>query len=179
VKSSVKLLALLIFVSLTGCAATVNRSTTNEIKLTAPSAPIKKIALLVTGNATCEASSDWQAFQAEWRTAMEAAVSSTGLPFEYLDSKVPEQAKETILVQVKVNDYRYLTSGARYGFGVLVGNAYMDSDVKFIELPAQKTLGTRKYSTTSSAWQGAFSAMTDKQLQAVSNEIVKEIIDDK
>lgn len=110
---------------------------------------------------------------------MEAAVSTTGLPFEYLDSSVPEQAKETVLVQVKVNDYRYLTSGARYGFGVMVGNAFMDSDVKFIELPAQKTLGTRKYSTSSSAWQGVFSAMTDKQLEAVSNEIVKEIIDDK
>jgi hypothetical protein len=36
-------------------------------------------------------------------------------------------------------------------------------------------LGERTYDTSSTAWQGAFSAMTDKQVQAICKQIVGEV----
>lgn len=41
--------------------------------------------------------------------------------------------------------------------------------------PAQTPAGTRKYNTISSAGQGILSPMTEKQLQAISDDIVKSI----
>jgi len=41
--------------------------------------------------------------------------------------------------------------------------------------PSGRVLGSRKYSTSSTAWQGIFSAMTSKQVQAISEEIVAEV----
>jgi hypothetical protein len=39
----------------------------------------------------------------------------------------------------------------------------------------KRSLGTRKYATTSSAWQGVVSAMTNKQVAALSTEIVQDL----
>jgi hypothetical protein len=36
-------------------------------------------------------------------------------------------------------------------------------------------VGTRRYATSSSAWEGVFSAMTDKQVLAISNGIVRDL----
>ena len=63
----------------------------------------------------------------------------------------------------------------RVGFGIVTGNAFIDADAAFIELPSKRSLGTRKYATTSSAWQGVFPAMTSKQVAALSTEIVQDL----
>ena len=80
----------------------------------------------------------------------------------------------TLLV-VNINDYRYLTPGARYGFGVMTGNAFIDSSVEYRDLKTGAVLGEKRFNTTSSAWQGVFSPMTDKQVQAIATEIAGEI----
>jgi hypothetical protein len=165
-------------VALTGCAATVNRGDTQSSTQGAikpATAATEKVAVLITGSPTVESSKDWQDFRGEWRGAMAAAAAASKLNFGYFDSEIPPQSAGTTLVKIKVNDYRYLSTGARIGFGIFTGNAFVDSDVEFIEQPGGRSLGTRKYSTTSSAWQGVFSAMTDKQLQALSTEIVKDV----
>jgi hypothetical protein len=45
----------------------------------------------------------------------------------------------------------------------------------FSELPARTAVGTRKYNTSSSAGHGISSAMTEKQLQAISDDVVRSI----
>jgi len=45
----------------------------------------------------------------------------------------------------------------------------------FVDLPSRRSLGKRKYATSSTAWQGVFSAMTDKQVAAISGEILQEL----
>ncbi len=161
--------------ALTGCAATVNRPVAAEAKLTASTTAPKQLGLMVVGNSAMEGSADWQSFRGEWRAAMAAATATAGLRFTYFDTNVPEQTEPTTLIRVQVNDYRYLTPGVRYGFGIMTGNAFVDADVEFVELPLKKVLGSRKYTTTSSAWHGVFAAMTAKQLAAISTEIVKEV----
>lgn len=170
------LFAIPVAIALGGCAATVsNTASTDAPALRTPAVPVNKVAVVITGKPAVQASADWQTFRAEWRTAFNTAATSAGLGFSYFEAEPASQPAGTALVRISVNDYRYLTSGARYGFGVMTGNAFIEADAHFIEMPSKRPLGTRKYATSSSAWQGIFSAMTDKQVAALSTEIVQEL----
>lgn len=169
-------IALTFFIALTaGCAATVSQPTGSQAPVAVSAAAARHIVLQVEGTPTVEGSGDWQAFRGEWRAAMAQAASAAGMKFDFADTAAPRASGPATLVRVKVNDYRFLSAGARYGFGVMTGNAFVNADVAFIELPSKKTLGTRHLNTTSSAWQGIFAPMTTKQLEALSSEIVKEV----
>jgi hypothetical protein len=162
-------------VALTGCAATVTKPAD------APAAPLQvtskpaSVALLITGNATIQAAADWHTFRAEWRSAFSAAAAAAAITASYLESEPADQPAGTVLIRVVVNEYRYLTPGARFGFGVFTGNAFVDAEAEFVEFPARRSIGKRKYATTSSAWQGVFSAMTDKQVRALSDAMLKDL----
>ncbi len=160
---------------LAGCAATVSKSTA-EARPLAVSASPTAVALLITGSPTLQASADWHTLQAEWRTAFANAAASAGLPFTYLDAEGGEQPGGVVLARVTVTKYRYVTPGARFGFGIFTGNAYINADTEFFEFPGRRSMGTRTYSTSSSAFEGIFSpAMTDKQVIAISDAMIKEI----
>ena len=57
----------------------------------------------------------------------------------------------------------------------MTGNAFIDSKVSFLDLQTGATLGERTYNTKSTAWQGVFSAMTEKQVQAICKDIVAQV----
>lgn len=161
---------------LTGCAATVQRPLgASTTPLQVPPAANQRVALLVKPAPALPKSTDWELFRTEWRTAVSTAASSAGKQFDYYEAQPGATATPGTLVVVTINDYRYLSPGARYGFGVMTGNAYIDAEARFYELPSQRELGQRKYATSSSAWEGIFSAMTDKQVQAIAAEMIKEI----
>jgi hypothetical protein len=80
----------------------------------------------------------------------------------------------TLLV-VDVADFRLLTASARVGLGVMTGNAYVQAKVSFRDLKTGDTWGEQKYDTTSTAWQGVFSPMTEKQVRAICKEITSEL----
>jgi hypothetical protein len=63
----------------------------------------------------------------------------------------------------------------RYGFGVMTGNAFVQARVSFRDLKTGDSWGERSYDTSSTAWQGVFSAMTDKQVRAICKEIVADL----
>ena len=82
---------------------------------------------------------------------------------------------ESTLVVVKVRNYKYLTPESRIGLGIFAGNAYVNAEVEFYELPTKKLIGSRIYETSTSAAEGILSATTRKQVLAMSAEIVDEI----
>lgn len=161
---------------LAGCAATVQRAPTDAaVPVRVPAQSSKNIVMNVTGSPTVVQSKDWEAFKGEWRSAMGSAATAAGARFSTQDGAPRPTSEPGTLVVVDVNDYRYLTPGARFGLGVMTGNAYIDTKVRFVDLRTGAPLGERAYNTSSSAWQGIFSAMTDKQVQAISKEVISEI----
>ncbi|MDO9420171.1 MAG: hypothetical protein Q7T66_05865 [Herminiimonas sp.] len=160
---------------LSGCAASVQKSSTHATVIGIPAASTKQIVLNVTGKPELLESADWEQFKGEWRAAMKAAAASIGAKFSSQDSKPQPTGEVGTLVVVNINDYRYVSPGARYGLGVLTGNAYMDAKVQFNDLETGSSFGERAYNSSSTAWQGVFSAMTEKQVQAMCLEIVNEI----
>ena len=168
-------LVLLTAALLTGCAATVTRdSPTTAATSVSPSAT-KAVYLEVAGAGNIGSGDDWNALLEEWQTSMGAATSARGMQFTLAKPGMAPLSGPGVLVKMKVNDFRYVSQAKRYAVGILAGNAFMDLDVEFVELPQRKTFATRKFQTSSSAWQGVFSAMTPKQVEAVSKEIVVEI----
>ncbi len=169
-------LAVLTITLLSGCAATVNKSSSPDappLRVAAESS--KAVAMNITGSKAATASNDWEQFKGEWRAAMKAATAAAGIQYSEQDGNPRPTGQPGTLVVVQVNDYRYLSPGARYGFGVMTGNAYVDSKVRFMDLKSGASYGERVYNTSSTAWQGIFSAMTAKQIEAICNEIVTEI----
>ena len=128
--SLAKTLALAIAVSLVGCAATVGRPQGDEPKLASAATPTQRVVFLITANPKMQSSADWQTFRAEWRTAFENAAAAAGLTPQYVENEPAGSPAGTALVRITVNDYRYLTAGARYGFGAMAGNAFIASLAK-------------------------------------------------
>jgi hypothetical protein len=160
---------------LSSCAATVQNASPTNSPIHVKREGARKIVMMVKGSNIATESADWELLRAEWRTGMSLAAKNAGLGFSYQESEPKAGSDRATAVIVNVNDYRYISPVARYGFGVMTGNAYLDLDVSFSDLTSGKSLGTKKYSTSSTAWQGVFSAMTDKQIAAVCDEIVSEV----
>jgi len=106
---------------------------------------------------------------------MSASAAASELAVTYQEVVPTTSTDAGTLVVVTVNDYRYISQGARFAVGIMTGNAFIDADVSFTELPSNRAVGARKYNTSSSAWQGIFAAMTDKQLRSICDEIVREL----
>ena len=129
----------------------------------------------ITGSKVATASKDWEQLKGEWRAAMKAAATAGGIKYSEQDNATRPPAEPGTLVTVHVNDYRYISAGARFGFGVMTGNAFMNSTVSFADLRDGRIYGERSYNTASSAWEGIFSAMTAQQIEAICKEIVMEL----
>ncbi len=129
----------------------------------------------VTGSEVATSSADWEPFKGEWRAAMAAAAAARHASFSAQEGDPRPTGEPGTLVVVQVDDYRYLTPAARFGFGIMTGNAYIDSRVRMLDLENGTLLSEESYNTSSTAWQGVFSAMTDKQIRAVCDEVVAQI----
>jgi hypothetical protein len=57
----------------------------------------------------------------------------------------------------------------------MVGNAWVNSSADYSDLKSGHLIGTRTYDTSSSAWEGVMSAMTQEQVQAISQKIISDI----
>jgi hypothetical protein len=172
--AALKTLAIVVVIGLSGCAATVAQPTADARPLAAAATP-SGVALLITGSATVLASTNWHTFRVEWRTAFASEAKAAGLSFTDLDAEGGEQPAGVVLVLVAVNKYRYLTPETRATFGIMTGNAFINADAEFFEFPGRRSLGRKTYSTSSLAWEGIFSAITDKQLIVISNAMIQEI----
>mgnify|MGYP001545567508 CR=1 FL=1 len=56
----------------------------------------------------------------------------------------------------------------------MVGNAWVNSSADHSDFKSGSLIGTRTYDT-SSAWEGVMSAMTQEQVQVISQKIIRDI----
>ena len=170
------LTAVAALVALAGCAATVARVAPGAAAapITVSQAAAKRIHLAVTPGPGVEAGADWTRLVADWQTSMAASAYGRGASFS-LAQPGETPGGSGVLLRMQVNQFRYMTEGTRALVGVFGGNAHLDVDVTFVELPQGSTGGTRNYKASSSAWQGVLSAMTPKQVDAMAREIIAEI----
>lgn len=165
--------------SLVGCAATVTQtptSTSSPAATPRAQAPAGALVAVISGSAAVRTNSDWQSFLAEWQASLAASAGTAKMPFIFAKDETAIPSNASILVRLTVNYFKYVSTTERFLLGVIAGNANMDVDAQYIELPDNKPFGSKKFNTTSSAWEGIFSAVTPKQVQTVSEMIVKDVV---
>lgn len=166
---------LAVVILLAGCAATVQQPAAVQPRVEIPADAAGRIVVVVKGSDKASASSDWEDLRELWRTSMNAAADAAGIGFDWRDSEASVPRRAGTVAVIRVNDYRYISTGARYGLGAFTGNAFIDAEVTFRDGRSGRPFGRRTYGTSSSAWQGIFSAMTSKQVEAISTEIVGDV----
>lgn len=173
---SIRMAMLAVAVTLSGCAATVVKDrSTGAPAMKVPAEASRSLVLNITGTPDVLRSSDWDLFRGEWRGALAAESAAADIPFSMQTGEVRPTGQNGTLLAVTVSDYRYMSTGARIGLGALGGNAYVDAKVRFIDLKTGVLFGEESLRTSSSAWQGVFSAMTLDQLRAIAKDIVSNL----
>lgn len=168
---------LLMAAALAGCASTVQKSAESAgTSVGAGNAVGKALILDVTGSTVSTTAKDWNDFRALWPEACSQEATAVGAGFSMQNAQSPAAEGEGTLVLVNIEDYRYVSTGARIAFGVMTGNAFINATVTFRDLKSGAVRATKTYDTTSSAWQGVFSGMTTKQVRAMCHEIVNEVV---
>ncbi len=172
----VRSVALIIaFAFLTGCAATVKKGSLDATPLRVPAASSSKLVLNLSGADISTSAKDWEGFKEEWQEDFLEQTRLAGIAFELQSGQARPTGEEGSLLSVYVDDYRFIRPGSRYAVGIMTGHAYIQSKISFADLKTGERFGEQNYNTTSSAWEGIFSAMTNKQVEAIAVDVVRQV----
>ena len=140
-----------------------------------PAASARNVVLTMTGPKTVVDSKDWGEFQREWRETFAEHAKAAGVTFRFVDSAPAASAEEGTLLLVNVDDYRIVGIGARIMFGIMTGNAFIDAQVRFLNLRDGAKFGEQSYKTTSSAASGIFAKVTPQQVDAIASNVFLDL----
>lgn len=171
---SMKFLATIVVIcalGLTGCATRM-QAVEDQKPIAVSAAATKKLVLAMDGSEVAKGSDSWGSLTSAFHDGCKEEASSAGVPIEFQHGAAHATGEEGTLFSMYVNDFRYVSTGARIGFGIMTGNAFIDASTKFQDLKSGDVWGERPYSTKSSAWQGIMSAMTAKQAQTICKNMI-------
>ena len=160
---------------LAGCAATIKRDTVDASMIRLPATAAARLVLNVDGSKEAVTATDWSGFRQEWQENFLDQAKAAGIPFEMQEGTARPTGQSGTLLSVYVTDYRFIRPGSRYAVGVMTGNAYIESKLTFRDLRTGETLGVQTANTSSSAWEGVFSAMTNRQLEAIAADVMRQL----
>lgn len=157
---------------LSGCAASVKSTGAETLTIEQPAR--NNLVVAIQGNGKVQQNEDWARLRQEWNQALKDEAARAG--YRLTESHVADPAvKDGVGIKINVTNFRYLTPGARYAAGVMVGNAWINSSAEYSDLKSGRLIGIRTYDTSSSAWEGVMSAMTKKQVAAIAQQIISDI----
>ena len=158
-----------------GCAATVKRPSSEAGVVRLSPASASKLVLNMSGPPASVGSGDWPGFKQEWQESFAEEAKQANMAFVFQNGPAKPTGEQGTLLSVYVDDFRFIRPGTRYGVGIMSGNAYIESKLTFIDLATGAVLGVQTANTSSSAWEGVFSAMTDRQVRAIAADVFKQI----
>lgn len=165
------LIAMLFILGLSGCAARMEKPD-GQAPIRVGAQAATKLVLSLNGSDVATTADDWETMKGVWRDAFSQEAKNSGIAYAFQDGAAKHTGEDGTLLAVYVNDYRYVSKGARFGLGVMTGNAFIDSKVRFINLKDGELWGEQPYNTSSTAWEGVFSAMTAKQVEAICKKMI-------
>ncbi|MGE7961447.1 hypothetical protein ACQKPC_03600 [Pseudomonas sp. NPDC089918] len=157
---------------LSGCAASVKSGGTETLAI--QESAKQNLVVNFQGNSKVQQNEDWPRLKQEWNAALQNEATRAGYSLTETQASSPSD-KDGVDIKINVTNFRYLTPGARYGAGVMVGNAWVNSSADYSDLKSGRLIGTRTYDTSSSAWEGVMSAMTKEQVEAIAQQIISDI----
>jgi hypothetical protein len=129
----------------------------------------------MTGSKQVVEAKDWADFKKEWRDTFGEYAKGAKIDFSFVEGEVAPRAEDGTVVRVDVADYRIVGIGMRIMFGIMTGNAYIDAKVKYLSLRDGTVFGEQQYNTSSSAGSGIFAKVTPQQVDAIGNEVFRDL----
>jgi hypothetical protein len=160
--------------AISGCAANMTKEEVSQ-PLQIPADAKSQLVINFKGAGKVTGSADWARLKSAWRAALQSEASTYGLAVSEQAGEVRSGTTQGLLVVIDVSDFRYVTESKRASFGFWTGNAWVNAEVTYLDAQTAQQYGERNYNTSSSAWEGVFSAMTDVQVQAIAKDMVDEI----
>ncbi len=155
-----------------GCAAKVKSG--GSATLTIPESAKQNLVVSIKGENQVEQNPDWNLLKRDWDNALQVEARQAGFNVTPSPSVSPS-GEEGVGITINVSKFRYIEPGSRYVAGALVGNAWVFSRADYSDLKSGAPIGSRTYDTSSSAWEGIASAMTQKQVQAIAKQMISDI----
>lgn len=157
---------------LAGCAASVKTGGSESLAI--HESAKQNLVVNFKGNDKVQQNHDWPTLKRDWSDALQVEALRAGYKISEAQG-LQLGSGDGVGIAINVTNFRYLTPGARYSAGIMVGNAWVNSSAEFSDLDSGKLIGTRTYDTSSSAWEGIASAMTQEQVQAIARQIISDI----
>jgi hypothetical protein len=190
---TIKISTLVFCVAFAGCASTVQKSEPTStppnstaakqataeapvaVAVKIPEASANRLVLNMSGSKTSTDSKDWGYFKDEWRAIFEQQTKAAGIQFEWQEGEARHSGQPGTLLAVNVNDYRVVGQGARIFFGIMTGNAYIDAQLRYMDLQNGAAFGAQGINTSSSAGHGIFATVTPKQIYAIADDVIRQM----
>ncbi len=167
---------ILAFVALaSGCAATVKRGPADAPLAKIPPSAASKLVLNVSGSTNSVNAKDWNDFRQEWKENFAEKAGAARVKFDMQEGPSKPTGEDGVLLTVYVDDYRFIRPGTRYLTGIMGGNAYIEAKLTYLSLKTGQSFGSQAINTSSSAWEGVFSPMTNKQVEAIAVDVLSNI----
>ena len=119
---------------------------------------------------------DWPDLLAALTAAMAKASADARIEFSSFAAGSRPAREPGTLVTLTISDYKLIGSDKRFSMGAMAGSGALDAEAAFADLQTGRDVGKRKYSATSGAFQGLFSAPTERQLDVLSAQIIKDVL---
>jgi hypothetical protein len=119
---------------------------------------------------------DWPDLVAALTAAMAKASAEARIEFSTYAAGARPAPEAGTWVTLKVLDYKLIGSDKRFSLGAMAGSGQLDAEATFADLQSGRELARRKYSASSGAFQGVFSAPSERQLDVLSAQVIKDVL---
>jgi hypothetical protein len=147
------------------------------VQSAAKSLSIAKIVLVIEpANEAVAQRPDWPDLVGALTAAMAKASADARIEFSSYAAGTRPAPEAGTWVTLKVAGYKLIGSDKRFSVGALAGSGQLDAEATFADLQTGRPIGQRKYSASSGAFQGLFSAPTERQLDVLSAQVIKDVL---
>ncbi|WP_068824686.1 hypothetical protein [Pseudomonas sp. BMS12] len=166
--------ALLLATTLAGCAGQVQtNASSGELELSKQAR--RHLLVHIDGSPSAKADPRWQEMESAMRSHLDRQVFNALYQVTFVGERRSIAQQPGLMVEVQISDFNYQEQLPRYFLGPATSEAWVGTQVSLYDLQSGRQLGSRSYRSSSSGWGGVFSAMSEKQIQAMSKRIVQDI----
>lgn len=166
---SIVLLALL-----GGCASAKVETQASSGALLLTKEARRNILVSIDANSQAKDDEGWQQLRSALRSNLDRKAFESLYQLTFVPGR-PQMAMPGVLVDIDVTTFRYRSQWPRRLVGPATGEAWVDAKVAYYDLQTGRLLANRTYRTGSAEWGLFFSSMTERQVDALTAQIIDEL----
>jgi hypothetical protein len=163
-----KLFTIFLVFIISGCSTTSNIKTEQPFKKSLKG--YSSITIKIIANSEAMNNPDYNKIKENLLSSIgEKITPKTGLQYS------PADKAADLSINVEVKNFIYTSQGARIMFGIMSGKAVLNTDISLVENKTGEVLWKVHTDTSSKTTEGIFGGSTSSQIEALSDQIIKQL----